>query len=1504
MRGCLILRVGSLRVGSVWAFSRGMRVVNAHRLVFSTLVAVLGVLVFASAPALAETHRGFTASLGGKGTGAGQLEEPQGVAVNDTTGDVYVVDQGNNRIDEFEANGTFVRAWGWGVADGITEKLQTCTITCSKGLAGAGEGQLDAPEAIAVDDSGKSVAEDPSVGDVYVTNTADNVVEKFGASGEYEGEISTGSGGSPFGALDGVAVDPEGKLWVYYQEEIDDYSDALVNAFVASRNSPFGAGPGFAVDSGDNLLVKRRSRNVAKLNSSGGIINENVTAGYASSAVAVNLDSSSSEFDDVYINVGNVVEVFNPATTHVETFGELHSVSGSGIAVSSAGPVYVSDSAGDVVDVFTFGETPKEAPKTEAASEVLDTTATFNGELNPKGATGRLGYQFDYNTDGSCTGGLSVPVPAGEAAEAKEAIVEAKATNLQPKAKYTYCLVAVNTFGFTHGSEVPFETSKAPPSIISESTAAPVKATEATLEARINPENQETTYTFEYSSSEAEVLAGKGTKLAGAGPLTGFSSEGEAVSVETGSVLAQNTTYYYRVIAKNVSSEEAVGKVEHFTTVIRPETPVVVKPVKSVTATSATLEGVLNPGSAGNAGSYEFRYRASVSECEGAGGEASGGSALGSKAEVVKTEVTLLPYTSYTVCLRAYNEAGETSLSSPVTFTTLPLAPVIESEFSANVDATEARLEATIDPENAETAYHFEYGAGAGSYDVSTPVREIPAGLTGVGVNVVVTGLDPGTTYHYRVVASNALPGSVDGADKAFTTPAAQGSGSPASCPNEQLRAEQPYGLGLPDCRAYEMVSPVNTEGQDATDMSSGGGAFVHGVPRASVSGEAVTYASRGNFANPTGSGLEVQFLSRRGPEGWSTQGVTPVRHAYATMVATSYESDAFTPELTEGIASTNVSLTGEAPEGGDSEGDTELRLYVDNFANGSYQYVDDPFAPALYNRNLLDTTGTSIDLSHVVVSTIERSSGGTIGPVSEWMDGKAVLVSVTNGGNQIEIPAVGSVGLFNTWHAVSADGSRVYFSSYAYDGEEQAEMRKNKISPTPGQLYVRVNAEQSQSPMSGEECTVPTDACTIEVSASQRKIVDSNGPQTAYYWGASTNGSRVFFTSSAELTEDAYTGPADNAANLYEYDLERPVGERLKDLTVDKTDTDGAAVQGVAQISEDGSYVYFVAEGNLAAGAVVGEPNLYVSHDGGAPKFIATLAARDTTDWEGKNKYPEGQGGLETGTAVVTPNGSRLAFISELSLTGYDNEQAEPGECEEGISGGVGNETGKCREIYFYDAETGGLVCASCNPSGARPVEPSNFFPDAGNYDAHTGFQLYRPRNLLEDGALYFDSRDALVPHASDGRENVYEYEDGHVYPISDVAGGFDSFFMDASPNGDNVFFGSADQLLRQDTGNNVVVYDARADGGFPVTASPPSCDNGDSCKPPPAPQPGVFGAPGSATFSGPGNIPAVVVATPVVKAKAKSVKCKKGYEKKKNKCVKKAKRKAGKSSDRKGSK
>ena len=386
-----------------------------------------------------------------------------------------------------------------------------------------------------------------------------------------------------------------------------------------------------------------------------------------------------------------------------------------------------------------------------------------------------------------------------------------------------------------------------------------------------------------------------------------------------------------------------------------------------------------------------------------------------------------------------------------------------------------------------------------------------------------------------------------------------------------------------------------------------------------------------------------------------------------------------------------------------------------------------------------------------------------------------------------------------------------------------------------------------------------------------------------------------VFFTSDAELTENAYTGPT--AANLYEYDL---ATGKLEDLTGEETDAsgEGAAVQGVVQLSEDGSYVYFVATGALTGAeengeherAVAGEDNLYVSHEGGKPVFVSTLGAGDASDWTAsQGRGPEG--GPANHTAVVDPSGTRLAFVSERSLTGYDNEQAAAGECEPGA----------CPEVYVYDAGSGGagsLACASCDPTGARPVGPSNL--------GLTPFTLssYRPRNFSEDGTLFFDSSDALAPHAKDGRQNVYEYENGHVYPLSNVSGGYESVFLDAGANGNNVFFASSDKLLPEDTSQNIEVWDARVDGGYPLAVSPPPCTTAEACRVASPPTPAVFGAPPSATFSGPGNVtppppPAVVKPKLLTRAQklADALKsCKKDKKKaKRQTCEKQARAKYG---------
>jgi hypothetical protein len=970
------------------------------------------------------------------------------------------------------------------------------------------------------------------------------------------------------------------------------------------------------------------------------------------------------------------------------------------------------------------------------------------------------------------------------------------------------------------------------------------------------------------SGSPIELESFGSGHLAGAG--------GVAVNYSKGSA-ASGLVY----VADSAGNDVAV-----FETIAEPE--VAVEPVSSLTAGSITVKGTVDPRGT------------SVTDCELEYGtepgaypekapcmpEVSAGKPLTGAAPVAvsATATGLTQGETYYYRLSA-TDATDTYPSEGLSFF-LPDTVAIEGESTSSVGSTEARLEAQIDPGGSATAYHFEYGPVGSNptYDASIPVSagEIGATLTGVSVSAVATGLTPSIAYNYRVVASNALPGEVHGPKETFTTltPVGTGSPPPGGCPNEQLRAEQPYGLELPDCRAYEMVSPLEkNDSNAATDNRI--------EARSSVSGEAIAYISVGAFGESAGSYLKDTYISSRGPDGWSTRNITPAAQPSTTTEGAAFWAPfyemAFTPDLSKGIVThASAQLSSEAPNGFEE-------MYLTDFSEGSYQLVSKVPGTTEGIRDSIGShpglAGASTDLTHIVYNELEIA----VIPrqLDEWVNGRIFLVNVKNNGEAL-VAAAGSgeasgrlLSDSEAWHAVSSDGSRIYMTSGEEIGDEH-------------ELYLRENPERPQSPVAGGHCTVPADACTIDVSASQRSEPDPHGPSPVFFRGASADGAKAFFTSSAELTDDANTGPADNAPNLYEYDVERPEGERLKDLTVDTNvgDPDGADVVGVMQISEEGSYVYFVAEGVLAAGATSGQANLYMSYEGGAPTFIATLEKGELRGTVGETDGGDSKSWFKGPSAesrsAVNGDGTHLIFDSERRLTSYDNEQAEPGDCgfqtpEDGERPGGG----PCTEVYLYDATTQSLTCVSCNPSGARPIGKSELNTiEASRED-------FRLNSISEDGErVFFDSADALVPHDSNGRRNVYEYENGHVYPISNVAGNEESFFLAASPSGNDVFIGTADQLVPQDTDHYVDVYDVRIDGGFPVSVPPPTCNNGDSCKGPESPQPSVFGAPASATFSGAGNI-TPEVAPPPKKLIKKTVTCKKGDIKNhKGKCVPKKKK------------
>jgi tripartite motif-containing protein 71 len=143
-------------------------------------VVVLFVLVTVSGVSVLIASAG-AAQFGRYGSLAGEFVEPHGIAVDQATGDVIVVDTNNSRVERFSSDGAFQLAWGWGVADGTTRALQTCRVRCFAGARGAGAGELGFAEGVAVDNNPGS----SSRGDVYVVDLGNRRVEKFTATGRF-----------------------------------------------------------------------------------------------------------------------------------------------------------------------------------------------------------------------------------------------------------------------------------------------------------------------------------------------------------------------------------------------------------------------------------------------------------------------------------------------------------------------------------------------------------------------------------------------------------------------------------------------------------------------------------------------------------------------------------------------------------------------------------------------------------------------------------------------------------------------------------------------------------------------------------------------------------------------------------------------------------------------------------------------------------------------------------------------------------------------------------------------------------------------------------------------------------------------------------------------------------------------------------------------------------------------------------------------------------------------
>ncbi len=1027
----------------------------------------------------------------------------------------------------------------------------------------------------------------------------------------------------------------------------------------------------------------------------------------------------------------------------------------------------------------------------------------------------------------------------------------------------------------------------------------PVGATKATVHGVLSPkaEGHPGTYEFLYKKGSLSCQ-GEGNAPASPGMMLGFEAE-EVTETLTG--LQAHMEYAVCLLARNPKGETAVGPAVTFTTALALEAPTTTAlpaGVTALTATTATLHGVLNPLAKGEAGSYEFAYRQSASECQRENPETGQREnekatptepAVGNAGEAVQaTAAELLPNTRYTFCLLARNEAGETALGAPVTFTTSTEAPMITGETFSHVTPTGATVTAEVNTENLPGEYYYLYGTES-EFEAKaahkTPEVNLPASSVPVPAPAHLTGLQPDTEYHFVLVATNADSGINLGEILSFTT-------LPESAP------------GLPDDRTYEMVTPAENDDADVyvpvglpSILVNNAGEFETKLPfQVATDGEAVTYAASPTVGGTGNSGLSEgnEYLSRRlAGGGWGA----PVNIQPAGVKSAFYQ--AFSPDLRDGILESGEAgepeapgLSPVAPGGGYSvlyehalEGGDYAPFFTSkppNRAAGEFQTHEVPKiyptashelafggASAGFERLLFEANdafaGTAAVDGGAAENNLYESVGGRLSLVSVLPDG-STEANATFGAPPLSRPAKNPPDFENV---VSADGSRVFWTD---------------LNPGKENLYV------SEGVGSGSERTV-------QVDASQVPGGRGGGGR---YWTASKDGSRVFFTDSdaADLTSDTRAGSGEN---LYVYEV---ATGNLTDLTV----AAGAEVEGVLGEGETeaGQYtVYFAAKGVLAGNAnsngvkaEAGADNLYKLGEGEQPIFIAALTNEDGIEADKPLALMEGGVGdwvpaLGRRTAEVTADGRGLVFMS--------NNQEFEGHFEK--AGSV-----RLQEVYVYEAQGDGLFCASCSRDGIKPVETreSEFGLGAFLPVSHSNTALMSGLISSDGSRVFFDGDEPLVPGDTNGEQDVYEWErdgaggcavsSGCIYLLSGGVGDTTSWLVGASETGSDVFMVTRAQLVPGDGNEAYDLYDARVGGVSPV--APPSC-SGTGCQGLPSAPP-VFATPPSVTFSGVGNFPPPApeaVSKPKPKVKPRVVRCKRSQIRRGTRCVHKPPAKAKKS-------
>ncbi len=772
------------------------------------------------------------------------------------------------------------------------------------------------------------------------------------------------------------------------------------------------------------------------------------------------------------------------------------------------------------------------------------------------------------------------------------------------------------------------------------------------------------------------------------------------------------------------------------------------------------------------------------------------------------------------------------------------LVPTTVTAEPSNITTTSASIGGSVNPEGlAVTDCELEYGLTAAyGQSVSCPAS-VGSGSTLISETAELSGLASGTTYHYRLVASNAN-GQGQGIDRTFTT-----------------EVFYPVGItGLPDGRVYEQVTPAFKNG-NFYDIKAG---FTFGL--ASSGGNSVVYPMSGPVGTAS-SGMVAEFASTRTPGSeWQTVSTIPrpkiqvtITDSPLTLIPSSdFKRFVFIsqapfvdaePQLTEG-AGVNIFRSEDptvepawlggppVPSSIPGPGDASTETYMVAGASPDLETVYFSYAGTL-------TAQDESRLPNVAVGFGHRQADPW--GFYEWKKGQLVSAGVLPDGQLNPFGAVpASTAGENDFarrnyvrtqaeaidNQVSKDGSRAFFVSPDPDASTVTNGERCASQPPctsePPELYVRqsdasggkVSVLVSRSELPGHEGEAAADG-VVSVSSPARA---RDGAGTDIY--ASPDGSHAFFVSEDRLTLAA---PEDNTRKEYDYNLETGTLMYIP------------GVSGpVAAVTDDGSEMLF----ENKTGATT---QLELWKDGPNGGTVTPVT-----------QMPHSQG-LDLTSVHANGDGSVFVFRSNAAIPGGFNNSAES------------------EQVYRYVVSSGAVDCVSCPPAGVDAtgearMSYNNYDPEikgnGGNADPMTTIET---RGMSSDGSrVFFDTPAALVPQDTNGTRDVYEWEAGHVYLISSGNNPKESQILDSSESGGDVFFATSSELVPGDADAAPDIYDARIPrpGDNPPPVAVPC--KGSVCQGPPN-VPDLLGEPASASFSGAGNLAPAVEASPKRKATPK---------------------------------